>query len=218
MISHMEKRIQKRTEEQKAERRAEYQRCKTLSLCLNCRKPAWREGATLCQEHRVAGRLSAEKSREKRKSLGLCFRCDEPICDYHSALCDKHAQASNLRKSQNRAERIAKGLCRNCGSEKPDGRVHCQACSDYAAKFQKEHKSKIFNHYGRKCACCGITEEVFLTIDHINEDGSKHRKSLGNAGVYKDIVDRNFPSDFQILCWNCNLAKHKLGKCPHQTK
>lgn len=34
----------------------------------------------------------------------------------------------------------------------------------------------IYSHYGRECKCCGETEPIFLTLDHINDDGSAQRR------------------------------------------
>jgi hypothetical protein len=83
--------------------------------------------------------------------------------------------------------------------------------------YRKNCKKKVFDHYGRKCTCCGETEEIFLTIDHINGGGSKQRKELGGSGnrFYEWLVNNNFPEGFQVLCRNCNWAK-AFGLCPHK--
>lgn len=73
----------------------------------------------------------------------------------------------------------------------------------------------VFDHYGSECACCGEKEKVFLTIDHINGGGSKHRKEIGSH-IERWLVKMNLPEGFQVLCHNCNWAKHLLGSCPHQ--
>ena len=83
-----------------------------------------------------------------------------------------------------------------------------------------EFKKLIYDHYGEKCNCCGIVGEIFLCIDHVNNDGAI-RKKLGEPKrgreFYLWIINNNFPEDLQILCYNCNSAKHKNnGKCPHQ--
>lgn len=39
-------------------------------------------------------------------------------------------------------------------------------------------KQKTFNHYGNKCKCCGETNHIFLSIDHINNDGADYRKEI----------------------------------------
>lgn len=81
-------------------------------------------------------------------------------------------------------------------------------------------KSIVFKHYGNKCACCGEKEFLFLTIDHINNDGSKHLSSTGKriAGVrlYCEIRTLGFPKVYQLLCMNCNFGKRmNNGVCPH---
>lgn len=86
----------------------------------------------------------------------------------------------------------------------------------------RELKREIVNHYGGKCACCGITEIAFLTIDHINNDGYKLRQANGQrlSGYffYKKIIKENYPNDLQILCFNCNIARqHNGGVCPHKS-
>lgn len=95
-----------------------------------------------------------------------------------------------------------------------------------AVQVYYERRSLVLDHYGRRCACCGETETVFLTIDHIDESGAAHRKSLANTtslsvggnsrALVRWLIDNDFPEGFQVLCFNCNFAKHRLGVCPHQ--
>lgn len=77
-------------------------------------------------------------------------------------------------------------------------------------------RSEFLKMYGGKCMCCHIDEEMFLTLDHIHDDGSKHRKQRGGFGVYQDATSFHNPERFQILCRNCNFAKYQQGICPHQ--
>lgn len=81
-------------------------------------------------------------------------------------------------------------------------------------------KLKVLIHYGGnppRCACCGEGIIQFLSIDHINEDGTKHRKKfIGKLSYW--IVKNNFPKGYQILCFNCNCAKGFFGYCPHKSK
>ena len=86
-------------------------------------------------------------------------------------------------------------------------------------------KYDIINHYGGKCACCGEDTKEFLSIDHINNDGGRHRKSLhscykvGGSSFYQWIKNNHFPKDLQILCFNCNCGKQVNGGiCPHKDK
>lgn len=88
-------------------------------------------------------------------------------------------------------------------------------------EYRERIKDAVFQAYGGYvCACCGETEKRFLTIDHVNNDGNKHRKEIGfrgGIGMYLWIHKNNFPPDFQVLCFNCNHGKQlNGGVCPHQ--
>jgi hypothetical protein len=105
-------------------------------------------------------------------------------------------------------------------------------CASYAkhreARVKKmrdryaKHKSQVFDHYGNKCGCCGESEPLFLTIDHIENDGYLHRKRKEPGGsahgnIYGWLCRNGFPEGFQVLCMNCNQGKHRnKGICPHQ--
>lgn len=87
---------------------------------------------------------------------------------------------------------------------------------------QKTHlfkiKMTIINGYGNKCVCCGESNPLFLTIDHINNDGFKDRKSEGynQDKFYNSIIADNFPTQYQLLCYNCNLCRGFYGQCYHK--
>ena len=85
-------------------------------------------------------------------------------------------------------------------------------------KIREELKRQVVSGYGGRCSCCGETSMAFLTIDHINGGGQKHRKLRYNSyGVYKEIIQRDFPDEFRVLCMNCNFAIRYGDKCPHET-
>jgi hypothetical protein len=123
-------------------------------------------------------------------------------------------------------------VCSRCEQSKPKAEFHahsaapggkhswCKQCrSDYAAQKLSILKSAVYSHYGYLCACCRETEPLFLSIDHIHNDGATHRKSLkGNKvlSLYQSIIAENFPDTFQVLCMNCNRGKWMNGGvCPH---
>lgn len=82
--------------------------------------------------------------------------------------------------------------------------------------YRLKVRLEVFEAYGGKCACCGETASQFLTIDHINGGGSKHRKSL-SRNFYMWLRANDFPKDgFRILCMNCNFAEGRKGGCPHK--
>jgi hypothetical protein len=89
-------------------------------------------------------------------------------------------------------------------------------------RLQAVCKDAVFTAYGGyKCACCGEIEAMFLSIDHIHNNGNIERKAglySGNGtGFYQWLRKNNFPSGYQVLCMNCQIGKHKNGGvCPHQ--
>ena len=87
---------------------------------------------------------------------------------------------------------------------------------------------EVLIHYGGNppiCACCSEDIIEFLSIDHINNDGAKHRKELGirresthGTKFYRWLRNNNFPEGFQVLCYNCNCGRAKMEDkiCPHK--
>jgi hypothetical protein len=122
--------------------------------------------------------------------------------------------------------------CRKC---------YCEKTADWNLKFRTDARDKawadavkakkqrvkdaVFGAYGGYvCACCGETEPLFMSIDHINNDGAKWRKeTLGSRmatgwQTYRWLFKNSFPEGYQVLCMNCNFGKRMNGGvCPHQT-
>lgn len=80
--------------------------------------------------------------------------------------------------------------------------------------YERRRREKVLGHYGGTCACCGESQYEFLTLEHINGGGRKHRQAVGS--VYREIVRLGFPEGYAVLCWNCNSAKGLYGFCPHE--
>lgn len=89
----------------------------------------------------------------------------------------------------------------------------------------EKQKRIVYEHYSNGnvvCACCGEAEYKFLCVDHINDDGAEDRKKnpshATGRGLYTRLIKDNFPEGYQILCYNCNMAKGIQGVCPHNFK
>ena len=99
---------------------------------------------------------------------------------------------------------------------KENYRVHTNASH---RKATWKLKLEIINAYGGKCECCGENNVEFLSIDHINGNGKKHRDEIKDASgidLYRWLRNNNFPKDnFRLLCMNCNFSLGKYGYCPH---
>jgi len=102
--------------------------------------------------------------------------------------------------------------------------------SDYRKEYEKSDKVKAYRKsyrekywkaalkaYGSVCDHCGDDRHEVLTIDHINKDGAKHRKSLnchGGIGFYLWLSKNNYPKGFRVLCFNCNCCLGLRGFLP----
>ena len=79
------------------------------------------------------------------------------------------------------------------------------------ARLRANHaavRQQILDHYGAVCKMCGETDPVVLAIDHVEGRGTAHRRGVGSPSrVYRNIIKEGFPSDYQILCHNCNWRK-----------
>ena len=140
--------------------------------------------------------------------IGFCIEegCDEPIT----------AKMRDSRNSPNKKEK-----------QWPN---HC-TYHQRVLQGQKERRLRV-ESLGGKCACCGERDHKYLQIDHVNNDGRKHREAIriGRKSKKKQPVPsepyyygatlsntdierylNNNPGGLQILCANCNAAKNSNG-------
>ena len=99
-----------------------------------------------------------------------------------------------------------------------------KAESEKTKRNQDRCRDQVFAAYGGyKCRCCGETEQMFLSIDHVHNNGAEERKAGlykgSGTGFYLWLRKSGFPPGYQVLCMNCQIGKHKNGGvCPHQRK
>ena len=138
-----------------------------------------------------------------------------------------------------RQRRKGMGMCVDCGVTPPAlERQRCQTCLtkrnlstkrwyeqdvDHARASLTQRRRvirlEVLAHYGGVCVCCGENTEAFLTLDHVNDDGAAHKRELkchGGTAMYHYAKRAGYPPTLQLLCWNCNAAKHYYKQCPHQ--
>ena len=75
--------------------------------------------------------------------------------------------------------------------------------------YNKKRRQQKLNFFVKRCVCCGETDERYLEIDHVHNDGYKETTKNGSrtSASLKQIKEDT--SRFQILCSNCNRAKHQ---------
>lgn len=90
----------------------------------------------------------------------------------------------------------------------------------YERKRRLKIKLEVLKHYSDNklmCSCCGIGNDVLLTIDHVEgRKKFKHDKSRRGQFLYSWLKRNNYPKGFDVLCFNCNFASGNLGFCPHK--
>ena len=78
-------------------------------------------------------------------------------------------------------------------------------------------RHEVIEAYGGECACCHNTFIPHLTLDHVEGGGRQERMKRDQRSIYREIrrgLREGVKDDrFQILCWNCNSAKHFFGEC-----
>jgi len=152
----------------------------------------------------------SEELAPRRKHCKTCEREYQRIYRQKNAERLKKHNAEYLKARRESPEFIR--------SERKRGREYWQAL-----------RREVMGAYGGSvCACCGETEEQFLTIDHVFNDGAKHRRQIGykdgngkgsSSATLRWLKTHNYPSGFQVLCMNCNLGKQRNGGiCPHKSQ
>lgn len=150
-----------------------------------------------------------------RQLRGLCASCAEP-CVPGKKLCAAHGEKSRAYMRGLKAD----GLCQVCHAPlDTDITSKCGAC---VAKVKAKHVADrllVLTAYGSICACCGEAEELFLSLDHVNDDGGMHRREQGGGSGHTLVrwaIKHNFPPSLRILCMNCNAGRYRNGgTCPH---
>ena len=86
------------------------------------------------------------------------------------------------------ARRRALGLCVACGAES-HGLRHCPACLGKQSARLKALREEILRAYGGQGQCCGEREPCCLHLDHLDNNGYRHRQEIGtsSSSTYRSI-------------------------------
>lgn len=189
-----------------------------------------------CDEYKILEEM-VKCAREKD---GYTARCKECQRAYYTPI-PLEEQKTTVKV---RFDEFGKRQCNNCKEylditkfgknvDTTDGyQCWCKQCNNFrGAELREVHKEKLIQQrkvlnrklkleilqaYGNKCLCCNEKNIEFLTIDHINGNGSKHRKEVGSGtAFYHWLKKNNFPEGYRVLCFNCNCSLGFFGYCPH---
>lgn len=86
--------------------------------------------------------------------------------------------------------------------------------------YRHELKHRLIEAYGGFCTCCGLVIEEFLTFDHMDGNGRRHRQenrlTAGGAWFLWLWNGGELRKRIRLYCFNCNCSKGFLGYCPHE--
>lgn len=220
-------------------------RCTALGLCVSCGKKVELRHI-YCEKHlKYRKERSKQHLLRQRKAVishygGKCFCCGLDDIRFltidHISGCGRtdrkeHGFGSSfynwlIKNNFPEGFRVA---CTNCNSsrgmhgycphrpkDKIIKKLDMKPRNLRARAALVKRRALILDHYDHRCACCGESRAEFLTIDHINGGGLAHRRSLKMPSIDRWLIAQNFPEGFQLLCWNCNLAKMIYRVCPHK--
>ncbi len=214
-----------RKEKNRLYARERYRNSVEAKRCPHCQIELPSEGSSkkFCDEclRKFAGHGS--RQRADRRLAGLC------PCGASRDVQNRKNCSICLAKAKGRfQDRKNAGVCTRCGVFPPiPGCMSCMFCKQKETLKNRDWRDRLitqaFHAYGGcACACCGLDDFAFLTLDHIEGGGNQHRKEMRETtkttDIYTWVKKRGYPPGFQVLCMNCNWARGKFGECPHQTR
>ena len=193
-------------------------------MCSQRRGIVWRSCAVLQCNRRSRALNFCQKHYLRFKKYG-----DPQTLKYYTESEDKRTHKSccscgqNLRIDEfywlkNRyGHRTRASYCRRCCTIRVTEwrKSNPEKAKQVAKNWHSALKLEVFNHYGRRCACCGEEEMVFLAIDHIGGGGRKHRRKFEGIGLWRWLKNNGYPQGYRVLCHNCNWATAFGRTCPH---
>lgn len=184
---------------------------KSNNLCTSCSNYSGEH--VLCCSCRKKGKDKYDSKKENN----LCLSCGTKNENENSTLyCNECLINRNKSSKINYQKKRDLNLCVSCSSQTQNKSL-CEKCLDKIKIKRRKIKENVLLAYGEKCNCCGESTKEFLHIDHINGNGRKHLKEI-KMDFYQWLIKNNFPSEFQILCANCNMCKFRYKVCSHIRK
>lgn len=188
--------------------------------CERCGKDfvAWNKRGRFCSPKCYRSAATSRRYHRKRAD-NLCPHCLKNSSTETHVLCDSCRSKAHIRTTSRTAaqrERISEWK-----KDWVEGKPGYYAAVGY--KSRDKLRRQVFDHYGNRCACCGLDDWRFLTIDHIDGKGNQHRRETFNGRLvagsdfYRWLRKNSYPEGFQLLCYNCNCAQSRFnGICPHK--
>lgn len=152
--------------------------------------------------------------RSKLAAAGLCNCGKEKPAG--KSVCSSCVEQIKRNRNKRTLKRKADGLCVDCGGASAENKTRCAMCRARHAKYGHKLRDTALEMYGKVCSCCREDIKVFLAIDHINDDGYEHRKTI-STNICSWLKVNDWPNGYRVLCHNCNHGRYlNGGVCPHE--
>jgi len=135
----------------------------------------------------------------------LCFNCN--MAKYKNTKCPHYY--------------LTRNLCLKCHENTSNIKGYCKSCYEnlITKKYRIKYKLDALEKYGKVCYCCGQDNYLFLSIDHILNNGREESRKLKYNSIYLWLKQNNHPdrNDLRVACYNCNCGRNiTKGECPHK--
>ncbi len=143
----------------------------------------------------------------------LCFNCN-----IVKALAP--IQRFNFVEGGKECKSCDRSLSSDAFRKRDGGRWLRTTCKDCESDSRRLVKVQVFALFGNVCTCCSEKRTECLSLDHVEEDGSRLREEGIHAtgyNLYRRILNGTVSADgLQLMCFNCNFSKHIGGCCIHR--
>ena len=195
------------------------------SECKDCTDKLNNRNRIIYIERNTAEYIAQLENSDLSKKCNLCgiikpikeFNVNRDSPDAHNDYCIECSKTDKKIKYQNHKELSPEEYRKWRIEQNEERRVE-----------KRKLKTEVFTHYCPngilKCAnpfhihAEDITDLDILTLDHIDGKGYEDRKKNGNRVghvLYRQLKNSGYPSNFQILCCNCQMKKkfinHEYG-------
>lgn len=157
-------------------------------------------------------RRTCKSCRHDDYLVGRAQLLEKRYAAYHAQSPDEKRaflDIQNVYRAKRSMRERQVGKCSKCLARAAEIGSHCLHCREYMNQESKKLSEQVLTLYGGFCIVCGENQLAFLAIDHMNNDGAEHRRSVGNGHrLYRWLRTNNFPSGYQVLCHNHNWLKY----------
>ena len=182
-------------------------------LCIRCGKNPPRQGHKTCVCALDYLKTRADRLAKSKQCVGCAAHLPKDDTRKWCSVCRNN---DVVRNQERRKQRITSGVCLRCGGDRQGNTGWCPSCRKKLRNEEQNLKLQVIAAYGGACSCCGEIDPRFLTVDHVNGGGTKHREET-KGKLYRWVRNNNFPTSIQILCFNCNCGRSVNGGiCPHK--